>query len=103
MVPKGCEYQYNSYLVNSWARKVYALRLLGPFFGGVGFNTKQTQLQEGWNMEQLKAKVPTKLPQSESHTQLGVGARIRGTLGDIDPLNKIPFKRARSRVKKGPL
>ena len=32
---------------------------------------------------------------------LGVG--IRGTLGDIDPLNKVPFKRARSRAKKGPL
>ena len=32
-----------------------------------------------------------------------VGVRIRGTLGDIDPLNKVPFKRARSRVQKGPL
>ena len=30
-----------------------------------------------------------------------VGVRIRGTLGDIDPLNKVPFKRARSRVQKG--
>ena len=29
--------------------------------------------------------------------------RIRGTLGDIDPLNNVPFKRARSRVQKGPL
>ena len=36
-----------------------------------------------------------------SESMLGVG--IRGTLGDIDPLNKVPFKRARSRVKKGPL
>ena len=27
---------------------------------------------------------------------------IRGTLGDIDPLNKVPFKRATSRVQKGP-
>ena len=27
------------------------------------------------------------------------GARMRGTLGDIDPLNKVPFNRARSRVK----
>ena len=26
-----------------------------------------------------------------------------GTLGDIDPLNKVPFKRAIGRVKKGPL
>ena len=32
-----------------------------------------------------------------------VGVRIRGTLGDIDPHNKVPFKRARSKVKKGPL
>ena len=32
-----------------------------------------------------------------------VGVRIRGTLGDIDRLNKVPCKRARSRVKKGPL
>ena len=32
-----------------------------------------------------------------------MGARITGTLGDIDPLNKVPFKRARSRVQKGPL
>ena len=29
------------------------------------------------------------------------GVRIKGTLGDIDPLNKVPVKRARSRVKKG--
>ena len=27
--------------------------------------------------------------------------RIRGTFGDIDPLNKVPFKRARSRVWEG--
>ena len=32
-----------------------------------------------------------------------LGIRIRGTLGDIDPLNKVPFKRAISRAKKGPL
>ena len=31
-----------------------------------------------------------------------LGFRIRGTLGDIDPLNKVPFKRAKSRVQKGP-
>ena len=30
---------------------------------------------------------------------MGVG--IKGTLEDIDPLNKVPFKRARSRVQKG--
>ena len=32
---------------------------------------------------------------------MGVG--IRGTLGDIDPFNKVPFKRDTSRVQKGPL
>ena len=32
-----------------------------------------------------------------------MGDRIRGTLGDADPLNKVPFKRATSRVKKGPV
>ena len=30
-----------------------------------------------------------------------IGFRISGTLGDIDPLNKVPLKRAISRVKKG--
>ena len=32
-----------------------------------------------------------------------MGVRIGGTLGDIDPLNKVPIKRAIPRVKKGPL
>ena len=32
-----------------------------------------------------------------------MGVRIRGTLEDTDPLHKVPFKRAISRVKKGPL
>ena len=32
-----------------------------------------------------------------------VGVRSRGTLGYIDPLNLVPFKRATSRVQKGPL
>ena len=32
-----------------------------------------------------------------------VGVRIRGALGDIDPINKVPFKRAIRRVKKGSL
>ena len=32
-----------------------------------------------------------------------LGVRIRGTLGDIDPLNKVPLKRVTSRVQKGPL
>ena len=35
--------------------------------------------------------------------RLLLGVRIRGTPGDIDPLNKVPFKRAISRVQKGPL
>ena len=37
---------------------------------------------------------------------LGLGPirdRVRGSLGDVDPPNKVPFKRARSRVQKGPL
>ena len=32
-----------------------------------------------------------------------LGVRIRGALGYIDPLNKVPFKRATSRVQQGPL
>ena len=32
-----------------------------------------------------------------------MGDRITGTLGDFDPLNKVPSKRARTRVQKGPL
>ena len=32
-----------------------------------------------------------------------LGVRIRRTPGDIDPLNNVPAKRARSRAKKGPL
>ena len=32
-----------------------------------------------------------------------IGVRIRGTLGDIDPLNEVPFKGATTRTKKGPL
>ena len=35
--------------------------------------------------------------------RMRLGVRIKGTLGDIDPLNKVPFKRATSRVPKGPL
>ena len=34
---------------------------------------------------------------------IGLGVRIRGNFGDIDPLNKVPFKRDISRVWKGPL
>ena len=34
---------------------------------------------------------------------MNIGVRLRGTLGDIDPLNKVPFKRAISRVNRGPL
>ena len=30
-----------------------------------------------------------------------VGDRIRGTLGDIDPLNKVPVKRARRGLRRG--
>ena len=31
-----------------------------------------------------------------------MGVRIRGSLGDIDPLNKVPFTRAMSGIKKRP-
>ena len=41
------------------------------------------------------------VPAALARTRIGVG--IRGTLGDIDPLNKVPFKRAISRAKKDPL
>ena len=30
-----------------------------------------------------------------------IGVRIRGTLRDIEKLNKVPYKRAESSVKKG--
>ena len=30
-----------------------------------------------------------------------IGVKIRGTLGNIDPLNKTPVKRAKNRDKKG--
>ena len=33
--------------------------------------------------------------------RIRLGGRIKGTLGDIDPLKKVPLKRARSRVQKG--
>ena len=32
-----------------------------------------------------------------------MGVRIGGTLGEMDPLNKVPFKGSTSRVQKGPL
>ena len=32
-----------------------------------------------------------------------MGVRSRGTLGDIDPLNKVPFRRATTRVEEAPL
>ena len=34
-------------------------------------------------------------------TTTHIGIRIRGTLRDIDPLSKLPFKKARSRVYEG--
>ena len=34
---------------------------------------------------------------------IGLGVRIKETFGDIEPRSKVPFKRARSRVRKGPL
>ena len=34
-------------------------------------------------------------------SSFNLGVRIRGTVGDIDPLNQVPFKGAISRVKTG--
>ena len=45
----------------------------------------------------------TTLPSPSSSLDPILGVRIQGTLGEIDPLNKLLFKRAISRVKKGPL
>ena len=42
-------------------------------------------------------------PRDPSEAALNLGVRITGTLGDIDPLNRVLFKRARSKVKQGPL
>ena len=39
--------------------------------------------------------------QKTLNSKAGLG--LGGALGDIDPLNKVPFKRATSRVQKGPL
>ena len=45
---------------------------------------------------------PNPNPKPEALNSLPfLGGRIKGTLGDIDPLNKVPLKRARSRVQKG--
>ena len=48
-----------------------------------------------------KARVSLKESLLAPGSILGVG--IRGSLGDINPLNKLPFQKANSRVKKGPL
>ena len=40
-------------------------------------------------------------PNRKMPPKCSLGGRIKGTLGDIDPLNKVPLKRARSRVQKG--
>ena len=42
-------------------------------------------------------EIPLCTYQASIGSDCEVGVRIRGTLGDIDPLNKVPFKRARSR------
>ena len=43
------------------------------------------------------------LPELYSCSPGSVALRISGTLGDIDPLKKVRFQRARSRIKNGPL
>ena len=39
----------------------------------------------------------TMLMSTRAPSTLNQGVRIKGTLGDIDPLNKVPFERAISR------
>ena len=57
--------------------------------------------------KELQEQTPTKFRtpydacQSLRLTSVGLAGPLG--LGDIDPLNKVPFKRARNRVKKGPL
>ena len=36
-------------------------------------------------------------------TTTHVRNKVKGTFGDVDPLNKVPFKRAKSRLKKVPV
>ena len=50
-----------------------------------------------------KKDVESRVPVLKPSLVGTVGVRIRGTPGDVDPLNKVPFKRATSRVEKGPL
>ena len=42
-------------------------------------------------------------PIKQSQKGTTSGPMGRGTLGDIDPFNRVPFKGIRRRVKKGPL
>ena len=56
-----------------------------------GYFTTPSASEHKWQPEPQRPKSYT--------LKLGLG----GTLGDIDPLHEVPFKRARGRIKKGPL
>ena len=45
-------------------------------------------------------KAPGRLYEEVSGAQT-IGDSIRGTLGDLDPLNKVPVQESQKRVKKG--
>ena len=72
-------------------------------FWGVSWSllAKQSFLRKAFHQTQLQFL--TEVLATPLSPAIILGDRIRGTLGDIDPLNKVPFKRATSRVQKGPL
>ena len=59
--------------------------LRGAVFGRPGF------FLSGWLLKSLSLCL----------SLVPLGDRIRGTLGDIDPLNKVPVSESQKRVKKG--
>ena len=54
-------------------------------------NVKPQDPDKSTSSQPLDTEIPSTL-----------GDRIRGTFGDIDPLNRVPFEGAISRVKKDP-
>ena len=68
---------------------------------GLGHYGLMPTLQESELYRLTVTQSAARLKAATQGTAFGVG--IRGTLGDIDPLNQVPFKRGRRRVKKGAL
>ena len=66
--------------------------------GRAGLMTIKTVVFGG---HEPKMSLKPLIAQPQILNPINVGGRIKGTLGDIDPLNKVPLKRARSRVQKG--